>query len=221
MKRLAAILTALVFLCLTLTSALAAPLYVRPFSVVTEELDNGDFTLTTCGMKLTFTPIDVRFCLTRESSRYMFNNMGYYRDEIVPMMEDYNIYAMLYDRNQRTRVQVHIQEELEGACYSAEEDWRLAAMERVSAINNGWRVEENGIVTLEGLKFVRMLVVTQDADGREEWRLLYTTCENGMSMEIQLIASGRKIIDQVEAQVDAFVRNIRVEKLQDNAGQLS
>lgn len=221
MKRLAAILTALVFLCLTLTSALAAPLYVRPFSVVTEELDNGDFTLTTCGMKLTFTPIDVRFCLTRESSRYMFNNMGYYRDEIVPMMEDYNIYAMLYDRNQRTRVQVHIQEELEGASYSAEEDWRLAAMERVSAINNGWRVEENEIVTLEGLKFVRMLVVTQDADGSEEWRLFYTTCENGMSMEIQLIASGRKIIDQVEAQVDAFVRNIRVEKLQDNAGQLS
>lgn len=221
MKKPTIILAVLVFLCLTLTSALAAPLYVRPFSVVTEELDNGDFTLTTCGMKLTFTPIDVRFCLTRESSRYMFNNMGYYRDEIVPLMEDYNIYAMLYDRNHRTRVQVHIEEDGKGACYSAEEDWRLAAMERVNSINNGWRVEENEIVALEGLKLVRMLVVAQDADGSEEWRLIYVTHENGMAMEIQLTASGRKIIDQVETQVDAFVRNIRVEKLQDDAGQLS
>lgn len=221
MKKLAAILTALVFLCLTLTGALAAPLFVPHFSVVTEELDNGDFTLTTCGMKLTFTPIDVRFCLTRESSRYMFNNMGYYRDQIVPVMEDLNIYAMLYDRNQRTRVQVHIKEDVEGVCYSAESDWRISAIERVNAINNGWTVEENEIVALEGLKFARMLVVTQDANGSEEWRLLYTTYENGMSMEIQLTASGRKIIDMVEAQVDAFVRNIRVEKLQDDGGQIS
>lgn len=202
-------------LCLLLQGALAAPaeMVKAPFGVLTEEMPNGDFSLTANGMKLTFTPIDIRFSLTRESSRYMFNNMGYFRhEELLGLMEEYDIYAMLYDRNQRTRVQVHLYEDPDAKSYTGMADWLVMTAEQAASISYGWTVKECEVVELEGLKLVRMLMSRLTEDGETEWRLLYKTREGGVEMEIQLLASGEKIIDMVEAQVDAFVRGIRVEK---------
>lgn len=180
-------------------------------SVSTQELPDGDFALTLGKTRLVFTPIDVRFSMTRESSAYVFNRMGYLHEEELAIMEDYDIFAILYDRHQRARVQVHVLDEPESQDYAGMMDWMMKAAEGVRLTDAGWKIEKSEVLKDSGLPFVKSTITYTHADGTTEYRMLYGSCIGGARLEIQVIASGVKTLELVEAQTDEFVRGIRKE----------
>ena len=180
------------------------------YTVTTQELPDGRFVLSTGDMAFTFTPIDIRYCITRESSQFMFNNMDVFdQTAMLKSMEEYNLYAMLFDHNRRARVQVHLYPYGGAQEYTDMSDWMVEAVEKLRFNEYGWTVHGCDAFETDGLMFGRTLVSVTREDGSEEWRLIYMTRHNGIEMEIQVLTSGRKIIEAVEGQTDEFVRSIR------------
>lgn len=183
--------------------------------VTTEELPSGDFVLALENKRFTFTPIDIRFCVTRQSGSYAFNRMGYQRDAQLEIMEQRDIYAMLYDPNQRACVQVHIYQEMDAQDYAEVTDWLLAAAEKSRYVNLGWTVEEIELLSGCELDFVKAIVSCVREDGTVDRRMVYGTSFRDVRMEIQVFAAGEKILEMVEAQTDEFVRSITCELIEE------
>ena len=88
MKKMLACLLALLLLC---ASALAE----------TVEISLADGTLT-------FEPLMSGVCLTRETSASVFNRLGMRQREVVPWMEEHNLYALMYDAAWGCEVQIEV-----------------------------------------------------------------------------------------------------------------
>lgn len=179
--------------------------------VQTEEMENGDFALGFDGRRLTFTPIDLRYCATRESGRAVFTRMGWNRQAQLEVMQRYDIYAMLTDRNQRALIQVHVTKDADDQDYSDMTDWLIEACERTGYISNGWTVKSCEAFPVDGMRFAKSLISKTGDDGTLDLRLTYATHIDGIRLEVQVFASGEKIIEMVEEQTDAFVRSIRMD----------
>ncbi|MGN0793244.1 MAG: hypothetical protein ACI4MG_02090 [Aristaeellaceae bacterium] len=191
--------------------ALADSLVIQPqkLTVTTQELPSGDFLLIAGGTLLGFTPLDVSFYVTRESGSFAFDRMGYRREETLENMAQYNIYAILQDRSQRVLVQVYVLDDPDAEDYAGMVDWMMKAVETRRARDGGWTVHSSGILTESGLPFVKMTLSRTGEDGTVEYRMVYSTCLDGVRLEIDVFASGEKTLEMAEEQTDAFVRGIR------------
>lgn len=79
------LLALLLMLCLLSCGALA-------------ELDeDGDCVITVPGVEVIFTPVEGAYLLTPESSASDFNALGMSQREVLPWMEEYALYALLFD----------------------------------------------------------------------------------------------------------------------------
>lgn len=204
MKRLPACL-AILFLLYAAALAESLP----EFFVETEELPEGGFALHVRDMTLAFQPIDIRYCLTRESGRYMFGNMGYDRETLLPSMEENHVYAMLYNKNRRAVVQVHVYPYNGNQEFAAMDKQMVQRIEEARVASLGWTVHACDILEADRLVFCRMLVSAPKSEGGVEWRLIYISRHSGIEMEVQAIATGKRIIEMVMSETDEFVRNIR------------
>lgn len=191
--------------------ALADSVVIQPLklTVTTQELPSGDFLLIAGGTLLGFTPLDVSFYVTRESGSFAFDRMGYRREETLENMAQYDIYAILQDRSQRVLVQVYVLDDPDAEDYAGMADWMMKAVETRWARDGGWTVHSSGILTESGLPFVKMTLSRTGEDGMVEYRMVYSTCLDGLRLEIDVFASGEKTLEMTEEQTDAFVRGIR------------
>lgn len=191
--------------------ALADSLVIQPpkLTVTTLELPDGDFLLIAGDTLLAFTPLDVRYYVTRESGSFAFDRMGYRREETLEDMAQHDIYAILQDRSQRVLVQVYVLDEPDAEDYAGMADWMMKAVETRWARDGGWTVHSSGILTESGLPFVKMTLSRTGEGGTVEYRMVYRTCLDGVRLEIDVFASGEKTLEMAEEQTDAFVRGIR------------
>lgn len=180
-----------------------------PFAVETVELPEGGFTLHVRDMTLSFQPIDIRYCLTRESGRYMFGNMGYDREMLLASMEENHVYAMLYNKNRRAVVQVHMYPNNGNQEFAAMDAQLVQRIEKARFTALGWTVNACDLLSTEELVFCRSVLSCPLEDGDMEWRLVYTCRHNGTEIEIQALSAGEKIIEMVMPETDEFVRSIR------------
>jgi len=199
------------------TLALADSVRIVPTmpEVTTTEPADGSVVLETSVARYIFTPLDVRYALTRNSGRYLFERMGYDREEMSVRMRELDLYAILYDRLQRARIQVHLMREAESQPYVDMTDFLRVAAERNWLGANGWTVGKISVLQDSELGFVKSSVSTTLEDGTTEGRLVYGTAIDGLRIEIQVLASGSAILEAVEAEVDELVRGIRRERKAD------
>lgn len=93
MKKLIAIL---MFVCLL------------PLCGLAEMSEDGGVVVTLDGVEVFFMPVEGSVCLTRESSASVFNRLGFSQRETVPWMEENDIYALIYNLQTNTEIQVSI-----------------------------------------------------------------------------------------------------------------
>lgn len=193
--------------------ALADTVCITPVlpQVTTEELADGRIILDLGDVRYAFMPLDVRFALTRESGRYLFERMGFDRDDGIAQMEENDIFAILSDRLQRARVQLFVMRDADSQDYSGMVDFLRVAAEKNRLRDNGWKVERCGLLTGTEMAFVKSVISAVKEDGAEEWRLSYGTSVNGVRIEFQVFANGPTILEAVEAEVDEMVRGFHAE----------
>ncbi|MBE5797617.1 MAG: hypothetical protein E7327_09620 [Clostridiales bacterium] len=193
--------------------ALADTVRITPVlpQVTTQELADGRIILDLGDVRYAFMPLDVRFALTRVSSRYLFERMGYDRDDDIASMEENDIFAILCDRLQRARVQLFVMRDADSQDYSGMVDFLRVAAEKNRLREGGWTVERCELLTGAEMAFVKSVISSVKEDGTQEWRLAYGTSVNGVRIEFQVFANGPTILEEVEAEVDAMVRGFHAE----------
>lgn len=172
MKKLMALLLTLCLLC---AAALA------------EMGEDGDVTVTLEGAEFFFTPMEGSIVLTRESSASVFNRLGMSQRDVLPYMEEYGVYAMLYDDALMTEVQI-------GATATVETDFDemndfgetlMCESFRSYYADMGYDVASVDIYHAEdGHKFVRSVMSYTYEDGYVEAQIEYLTCQAGYSVSI-------------------------------------
>lgn len=198
------------------TLELADSVVITPkvLDVTTQELPDGDFSLTVKDRQLTFTPMDSRYVFTRLSDAEAFENMGYQRDEELAFMEENHVYAMLYDQTMRACVQVHLLEQMDAVDYDEIPDETLIEAEKSEYAVYGWAVDSIEVISVDGWKFVKTAITAEDESGLPDRRVVYTTCFDGVRVEIQayvrVYGFQKKVMQAVEPQIDEFVQGIRV-----------
>lgn len=68
-----------------------------PLCALAEVDEDGDVVVTLPDAEFFFTPPEDTYLLTRESSASVFNALGLSQREMLPYMEDYDLYAILFD----------------------------------------------------------------------------------------------------------------------------
>lgn len=174
MKKLLALLLALCLLC---ASALA------------EMGEDGDVTVALEGAEFFFTPIEGGIVLTRESSASVFNRLGMSQRDVLPYMEEYGVYAMLYDEALMTEVQISASATVETDFDEMNEFGETLMCESFQNyyVDMGYDVASVEIYhAADGHKFVRSIMSFTYEDGYVEGLIEYLTCQAGYSVSIVL-----------------------------------
>ncbi len=159
-----------------------------PLCASAEETKDGDFIVTLEGVSFTFTPPG-GICLTRESSASVFGRAGLSQREVVPFMEEYDLYAILLDEAMTFEVQLTAYP-TDDADYDTMDE---AAGETVVAAfrsvyeDMGCQVQSAGIYQGEdGHKFVLTCYLYQ-YEGVTEYVAEYLTCQKGYAVVFTLL----------------------------------
>lgn len=170
-------------------AAMLLALCLLPLCALAEMGEDGDVTVTLPGMEFFFTPIEGGYLLTRESSASVFNRLGLSQREMLPWMEEYDLYAVMYDAELTCEVQIAAYESTETDYDELTEygekllcgDWAGFYAEY------GYDVQDASMYyAADGHKFVRTLVSYTYEDGYVEHQLEYVTSQAGYTVQIVL-----------------------------------
>lgn len=187
----------------------------KALPVTTEETPEGQFILRLSDIKLTFTPMDVRYCLTRESSRYLFDRLGYDVQQTLDYMERTGNYAILYDARRTVETNVFLLDSYGTQPYEDMTDWLVLAVEKKQIKDGGWTIKSCSLLEDSSMRFVRSLLCRTEEDGTTSWRLVYGCNLENLRLDISVIAHGEKTLEAVQAETDAFVRTTIYEETKD------
>lgn len=160
-----------------------------PLFALAELDEDGDVVVTLDGAEFFFTPIEGGHLLTRESSASVFNRLGMSQRETLPFMEEYDVYALMYDADLTCEVQIVAYETVE-----TDYDELTEAGEAIVCADfeyfytdQGYTVDEIDIYYApEGHKFVRTIASYLYEDGVVEYVAEYLTCQAGYSVSVVL-----------------------------------
>ena len=187
------LLAALLMLCLLSMNALA------------EMDEDGDIVVTLPGMEFFFTPME-GYCLTRESSASLFNQLGMSQRTVIPWMEEYDVYALLYDEALTMEVQIAAYETIEtdfDEMTSHGEEIMCADLS-YGYTDQGYEVEAAEIYNaVDGHKFVRIIASLEDENGIG-YLVEYLTCQAGYTVSIILFPYDGHPTEKQLAQGDAI-----------------
>ena len=160
-----------------------------PLTALAEMDEDGDIVVTLEGAEFFFTPIEGGFCVTRESSASVFNLLGLSQREVVPYMEEYGVYAMLYDAEATTEVQVCAEPTVDTDFDEMTEFGEVTMCEsfRTYYSDMGYEVASVEMYyAADGHRFVRTIAAYTYEDGYVEHMVEYLTCQAGYSVSIIL-----------------------------------
>lgn len=170
-----------------------------------------DVVITLPGQQVAFTPLAGGVCLTRESSASAFNKAGLSQREVLPYMEEYDLYAMLFDADYTLEMQLCL---YEGGVedYTGLDAFAVAALcDEYESWYAGYGYEVQRIDTLQhdGYDYVRMHTVYLYEDGYEEEMLFYVTVRGGYAVELVVFPSDGPVTAEIEAAAEAVLTSLR------------
>ncbi len=163
-------------------------LCLLPMGVLAEMYEDGDVVVTLPGMEFFFTPIE-GVIVTRESSASVFNRAGMSQREVVPFMETYDIYTLLYDEAMTTEIQVIAYESVETDYDEMTDFGETLMLENYRYVyeDAGYTVQSaEAYLAPEGHRFIRMISSYTYEDGTTDHMLEYTTCQAGYTVTVLL-----------------------------------
>lgn len=160
-----------------------------PLCALAELGEDGDVTVTLPGAEFFFTPMEDSVLLTRESSASVFNRIGLSQREVVPYMEEYDVYAMLFDLALETEIQISASPTTDQDYDDMDEYGEMLTCESVRSFyeDQGYQVDSVEIYRAEdGHKYVKSIYAYTYEDGYVEYTLEYFTCQAGYAVFILL-----------------------------------
>jgi len=162
---------------------------LMPLCALAEMDADGDVVVTLPGMEFFFTPIRDGYLLTRESSASVFNRLGMSQREMLPFMEEYGVYALMYDADLTCEVQIVAYETVETDFDELTEYGENMLCRDMAAYyaDEGYDVQDVSMYyAADGHKFVRSTVSYTYEDGYVEPMVEYLTCQAGYTVQIVL-----------------------------------
>lgn len=175
MKKLPALL---MLLCLL-------PLCLLPLCAAAEAEDNG-VTVALDGAEVYFVPFE-GYCLTRETSASVFNRLGMSQREVVPWMEEYGVYALIFDTADEMEVQIVVSPTTE-LDFDDMNQYGLESMCEVNAsyyTSSGDEVLSSELYhTFDGHTYVKTVSSYDNEDGSKGYMAEYLTSQSGYVVSV-------------------------------------
>ena len=157
-----------------------------PLCALAETDEDGGVTVALDGAEIYFVPMEGH-CLTRESSASVFNRLGMSQRDIVPWMEQNDVYALLFSETLDVQIQIvaHPNTEVD---FDEQSQFGLDMM--CEAIENyyvteGYDVESSEMChTPNGHSYVRTSGTYIYEDGYVENMTEFFTCQSGYSVYV-------------------------------------
>lgn len=160
-----------------------------PLCAGAEMDENGGVTVALDGVEVFFMPAEGSICLTRESSASVFNRLGLSQRVEVPWMEQNNIYALMYNLQTETEIQVMISRSLTADFdnLSPEEQLELCAGIESYYTDLGYVVEAVEMYhAQEGHSYVLSSLAFMMEDGSQGHLVEYYTCHAGYEVLVEV-----------------------------------
>lgn len=199
--------------------ALMLTLCLLPLFALAEMNEAGEIVVELSGATFTFMPPEGLICLTRESSASVFNRIGLSQRDTLPAMEAGGIYALLYDADIQTEIQIiaypTAQEDFADLTDYGEELLR-ASTENFYA-ECGYDVQFCEVYSvIGGHRFICISMSAPLSDGTSDHMAEYMTCHGGYCVTITLytyetapteeqLALGDALADSLWIRADAVV----------------
>lgn len=165
--------------------ALLMLLALMPLWAAAEAEDSG-VTVALDGAEVYFVPIE-GYCLTRETSASVFNRLGLSQREIVPWMEEYGVYALMFDAVGELEIQITVNPTTE-LDFDDMNQYGLNSMCEVNEsyyTSQGYDVESSELNhTFDGHSYVKTICSYTYEDGSVEHMAEYVTSQSGYVVSV-------------------------------------
>lgn len=161
-----------------------------PLCAAAEIWADDGVTVVLDGAEIFFTPIE-GYCLTRKSSASVFNRLGLSQREVVPWMEETDVYALLFNAALDTEIQI-------SATPTSDMDFddlnKFGLDMTCETIENlyimqGYEVESVGMChTPDGHSYVEIVASYTYEDGYVAHMVGYFTCQSGYAVSVLLFS---------------------------------
>ena len=178
--------------------ALLMMLCLLPLGGLAEMDEDGNVVIALDGAEVFFTPVE-GYCLTRESSASDYNRLGLSQWDVVMWMEEYDVYALMFDEEMDGEYHIAISpttemdfDELtaygqEMLCETLESTYRDA----------GYTVERIAMYhTPAGHSYVCGVVSYTYADGTVERMVEFYTCQSGYAVFVLFYSYGNTLTEE-------------------------
>lgn len=147
--------------------------------------------------QVSYEPVPGGYCLTRESSASVFNRLGFSQREMVPHMEETDLYALMWDASLNAEFQLIAfpteNADMEGMkAYGVE--WLRADFRRHYE-ESGYEVEDVYLYRSAGHEYIRSEVTYTYEDGLVEPMIDFYTVQNGYVIEV-VVFSYQAVVDE-------------------------
>ena len=157
-----------------------------PLCALAEMDEDGGVTVALDGAEIYFVPMEGH-CLTRESSVSAFNRLGMSQRDIVPWMEQNDVYALMFDHNLDIQIQVAINPTTELDF----DEMTKYGLDMMCDIVEGYYKGEGCDVesvkvyhTFDGHSYVKIVFSDVDPMGNVAYMALYLTSQSGYAVNV-------------------------------------
>ena len=135
---------------------------------------------------LTFETLPDGLCLTRESSASVFNRAGFSQRELVPLMEEHNIYALMLDTAGGCEVQIEVMEAAQPDYNTITPAQDASMLENFVSFNEqyGLDVQDYGMYDNGHHRFGWLVGAEMRENGAQQYRILYKTSHRDYLIEM-------------------------------------
>lgn len=135
---------------------------------------------------LTFETLPDGIVLTRESSASVFNRAGFSQRELVPLMEEHNIYALMLDPAGGCEVQIEVMEAAQPDYNTITPAQDASMLENFVSFNEqyGLDVQDYGMYDNGHHRFGWLVGAEMRENGVQQYRILYKTSHRDYLIEM-------------------------------------
>lgn len=140
---------------------------------------------------LTFDPLTDGVCLTRESSASVFNRLGMSQREVVPWMEEHNLYALMYDAAWGCEVQIEVMEASQPDYNTITPEQDASMLESFVSFNEqyGLDVQDYGMYDNGHHRFGWLVGKETLDEGVQQYRIHYKTSHRDYLIEMMMFVN--------------------------------
>ncbi len=173
-------------------------LCLLPLGTLAEMDESGNVVVKLEGVQFFFTPVEGE-CLTRESSASAFGRLGLSQREMLAMMEERGLYAVMFDPARTCQIEIGVSRAEVADFDDMTEYGEMSECAYYEAYLNeyGYQVAAVDIyAVLGGQKFVWTDASYVNEDGEEQHFIEYFTCKGGFCIWITLFPFAGEVTEE-------------------------